>query len=39
MNILRIDTAVTGEASVSRELTQAITQQILTLHPDAEVTE
>ena len=39
MNILRIDTAVTGEASVSRELTQAITDHFRALYPDAEVTE
>lgn len=39
MNILRVDSAVTGEESVSRELTQAITDHFRALYPDARVTE
>ena len=39
MNILRVDSAVTGPDSVSRELTQAITDHFRTLDPDATVTE
>jgi FMN-dependent NADH-azoreductase len=39
MKILRIDSAVTGPESVSRELTQAITDHFRATHPDAEVVE
>jgi FMN-dependent NADH-azoreductase len=39
MNILRVDSAVTGEHSVSRELTQAITDHFRALDPAAEVVE
>jgi FMN-dependent NADH-azoreductase len=39
MQILRVDSAVTGRDSVSRELTQAITDHFRALHPEAEVTE
>lgn len=39
MQILRIDTAVTGAHSVSRELTQAITDHFLALHPEATLIE
>jgi FMN-dependent NADH-azoreductase len=39
MKILRIDSAVTGPESVSRELTQAITEHFRATHPDAEVVE
>lgn len=39
MQILRIDTAVTGEQSVSRELTQAIVDHFRARHPDATVIE
>jgi FMN-dependent NADH-azoreductase len=39
MKILRIDSAVTGAESVSRQLTQAITDHFRSLDPAAEVTE
>jgi len=39
MNILRIDSAVTGPESVSRELTQAIVDRFRALDPAATVTE
>ena len=39
MNILRVDSAVTGQDSVSRELTQAITDHFRGLQPDAQVIE
>ena len=39
MNILRVDSAVTGPDSVSRELTQAITDHFRALHPEARVVE
>lgn len=39
MKILRVDSAVTGEDSVSRQLTQAITDHFRSRYPDAEVTE
>ena len=39
MKILRIDSATTGEASVSRQLTQAITDHFVAKHPDAELVE
>ncbi len=39
MNILRVDSAVTGPESVSRELTQAITDHLRALDPTATVTE
>jgi FMN-dependent NADH-azoreductase len=39
MKILRVDSAVTGEDSVSRQLTQAITDHFRSRHPNAEVTE
>lgn len=39
MNILRIDSAVTGEESVSRQLTQAIVDHFRALDPAASVTE
>ncbi|KRA83036.1 FMN-dependent NADH-azoreductase [Altererythrobacter sp. Root672] len=39
MKILRVDSAVTGEGSVSRQLTQSITDHFRTLHPEAEVVE
>ena len=39
MKILRIDSAVTGPESVSRELTQAITDHFRAKYPDAEVVE
>ncbi|MEO7570573.1 MAG: NAD(P)H-dependent oxidoreductase, partial [Croceibacterium sp.] len=39
MQILRIDTAVTGAESVSRELTQALTDHFLAQNPDATVVE
>lgn len=39
MNILRIDSAVTGPDSVSRELTQAIVDHFIALDPTAAVTE
>jgi FMN-dependent NADH-azoreductase len=39
MNILRVDSAVTGQESVSRELTQAIVDHFRALDPSATVTE
>ena len=39
MKILRIDTAVTGAESVSRELTQAITDHFRARYPNAEIVE
>ena len=39
MNILRVDSAVTGPESVSRELTQAITDHFRALDPAADVVE
>ncbi|OCC23035.1 hypothetical protein MB02_12690 [Croceicoccus estronivorus] len=39
MNILRVDSATTGDNSVSRELTQAITDHFKAKYPDATVTE
>ena len=39
MKILRVDTSVTGSESVSRQLTQAITDHFRARHPDADVTE
>jgi FMN-dependent NADH-azoreductase len=39
MNILRVDSAVTGPDSVSRELTQAIVDHFRTLDPTTAVTE
>lgn len=39
MKILRVDSAVTGEDSVSRQLTQAIVEHFRARYPDAEVTE
>jgi FMN-dependent NADH-azoreductase len=39
MHILRVDSAVTGQESVSRELTQAITDHFRALDPAATVTE
>jgi len=39
MQILRIDTAVTGSQSVSRELTQALTDHFRTKYPDAKLVE
>src|SRR5690606_18290344 len=39
MNILRVDTAVTGSESVSRQITQALTDHYRALFPDAEVVE
>lgn len=39
MKILRVDSAVTGSDSVSRQLTQAITDHFRTRHPDAELVE
>lgn len=39
MKILRVDSAITGAESVSRALTQTITDHFRSLHPDAEITE
>ena len=39
MKILRIDTATTGDDSVSRELTQAVVDHYKAKHPEAELTE
>ena len=39
MTILKIDSSITGENSVSRQLTTAITGQLLTLRPDAQLVE
>lgn len=39
MQILRIDTSVSGTESVSRVLTQAVTDHFRARHPDAEVVE
>lgn len=39
MKILRIDSATTGANSVSRELTQAITDHFVAKYPDAELVE
>ncbi len=39
MKILRIDSATTGPNSVSRELTQAITDHFVKKHPDAALVE
>jgi FMN-dependent NADH-azoreductase len=39
MKILRVDSAVTGAESVSRELTQAITDHFRALYPEADVAE
>jgi len=39
MTILRIDSSITGESSVSRKLTARITEQLRAAHPGARVTE
>lgn len=39
MKILRVDSAVTGEQSVSRELTQAVIDHFRSLHPEADIAE
>jgi FMN-dependent NADH-azoreductase len=39
MQILRIDTATTGQASVSRKLTQAIMEHLRARHPGAKIIE
>jgi FMN-dependent NADH-azoreductase len=39
MTILKIDSSITGENSVSRQLTSAITGQLLAQRPDARVVE
>lgn len=38
MNILHIDSAITGENSVSRKLTADIVAKLTAAHPDATVT-
>src|SRR5438045_767854 len=39
MTILKIDSSITGEASISRQLTAAVTQQLLGQRPDARLVE
>lgn len=39
MQVLRVDSATTGANSVSRQLTQAITEHFKAKHPNAEITE
>ena len=39
MTILKIDSSITGEASVSRQLTAAVTDQLLKARPDARLVE
>ncbi len=38
MNILQLDSSITGEASASRELTAAIVKALRAAHPEAELT-
>ena len=37
MTILKIDSSITGDASVSRQLTSATVEQLVSLHPDQQV--
>ena len=39
MTILKIDSSITGDASVSRQLTAAVTEQLLKTRPDARLVE